>query len=88
MPQPDLAALVNAVVDDPEVKAMVKSLAMDALAEARDMIHRGSPIVKQNLIRALMPALVSSLKESSTTDNSEEIRTKQNELFAAMRDQT
>ncbi len=84
--QSDLAVLINAVVDDPDVKAMVKSLAMDALAEAQDMIRRGSPSVKQSVIRAVMPALVASLKESQVGDGLTDLRAKQNQLFGEIRD--
>lgn len=86
MAQPDLAALVNAVVDDPEVKTLVKALAMDALSEARDLIEHGNPQTKANLIRALMPALVQSLKETNTGDGLEELKKNQTALFAAMKE--
>lgn len=88
MAQADLAALVNAVVDDPQIKTMVKGLAMDALREAKDILENGTPQVKQNLIRVLMPALVASLKETNSGDGLEELRKTQNALFASVRDTT
>lgn len=88
MSQADLAALVNAVVDDPDVKQMVKDLAMDALGEARFMIENGSPAVKMGLIKSLMPALVQSLKETQSGDGLKELRDAQVELFGQMRDAT
>lgn len=86
MPTPDLATLINAVSDDPQIKTMVKALAMDALRECQDILHNGTPQVKQGLIRVLMPALVASLKETPSGDGLEELRKTQNALFASIRD--
>lgn len=84
--QSELATLINSVVDDPEVKTRVKALALLALDEAQDMILRGSPSVKQSMIRSIMPALVASLKESQTGDGLEGLRESQTKLFQEMRD--
>lgn len=86
MAKTDLSVLVNAVVDDPEVKSAVKSLALTALAEAKEVLITGNPQSKQNVMRMLMPALVASLKETTTGDGLESLRDTQNALFAAMRD--
>ena len=85
MPQPDLSTLVNAVVDDPEVKQMVKRLALDALNEARDMIHNGTPAIRSRLIGQLMPALIASLKETTSGDGLETLRSDMGKLFAETR---
>lgn len=88
MPQPDLSQLINAVVDDTDVKAAVKALAMSALNEAQEIIDSGAPQQKSNVLRMLLPALVASLKETQSGDGLEELRKTQNELFAATRDAT
>lgn len=82
----DLSQLMNAVVDDPDVKATVKALALDALNEARYQLQNGTPQNKANLIRALMPALISSLKETQTGDGLEALRETQSQIFSEMRD--
>lgn len=82
----DLSQLMNAVVDDPDVKATVKALALDALEEARYQIAHGTPQNKGNLVRALLPALIASLKETQTGDGIEKLREEQAKMFKEMRD--
>lgn len=82
----DLTQLMNAVVDDPDVKASVKALALDALNEARFQLANGTPQNRANLIRALLPSLVASLKETNTGDGLEELKKNQTALFHQLRD--
>lgn len=86
MPTNDLSQLVNAVVDDPDVKATVKALALDALNEARYQIANGTPRDKAVLVRALMPALIASLKETQSGDGMETLRDAQTDIFNQLRD--
>lgn len=86
MPKNDLSELINSVVDDTEVKHAVKSLALQALSEASDIIATGNPQSKQNIMRMLLPALVQSLKETNTGDGLEELRETQKALFKETKD--
>lgn len=82
----DLSQLMNAVVDDPDVKAAVKALAINALSEAQYQLQNGTPQNKANLIRALLPSLVASMKETQSGDGLEQLRETQEQMFKELRD--
>jgi hypothetical protein len=81
----DLAPLVAAVGDDPEVRAAVKGLALAALAQAHDLVVRGTPAVKAKVVAGILPALVRSLGESQDTTTTDQLRAELDDLFAQMR---
>lgn len=84
MPDP-LAELVNAVTDDPEVKASAKALALSTIAHAQYLLDRGQPAMKLQIIRSLLPTALASLKESPEDASVGELRDEMAAVLAEVR---
>lgn len=87
MAGPKLDALFNQVVDDPEVVAAVKDLALTAIGEAREMLSpHVAPQIRQQMVRTLLPTLVKSLEASRDTGTQDELRAEMKALLLEVRD--
>lgn len=84
MPDP-LAELVNAVADDPAVKDAARALALDTIARAHHLLTRGQPAMQLQIIRALLPTALASLKESPEDAGAVELRREMGALLAEVR---
>lgn len=54
--------------DDPEVRAAIRRLAIDAIEQARELLIDASPNIKMQMIRQLLPALAKSLSAGKDED--------------------
>lgn len=82
-----LDGLFNQVVDDPDVVAAVKSLALEAISQAREMLQpHMTPAIRQQMVRSILPTLVKSLEANRDASTDDELRAQMNDLFAAVRD--
>ncbi len=69
--------LVQASIDDdPELKRRIKALVNLAVDEAHELLVSGSPSIKQNVMRTLLPAAVRAAQAN-----------KQDEELATLREQ-
>lgn len=84
MPDP-LAELVNAVADDPEVKAAARALALDTISRAHTLLRRGQPAMQLQIIRSLLPTALASLKESPEDASVGELRAEMAAVLSEVR---
>lgn len=80
-----MEGLMAHVADDPEVRAAVKALALESLAQARVLVRSGAPSVKSRVVASVLPALVKGLGERQDTTTTDELRDQLDQLFAEMR---
>jgi hypothetical protein len=76
--------LLSTVVDDPDVRGAVKSLALEALGEARRLLRVGTPPVRARVMATVLPILVKSIGPASDTSN-DDLRSEMEAMFAEMR---
>lgn len=86
MPTDPLANMSASLVhDDPELRAAVKSLAMEAVTQARYIMERGTPNLKLAVIKVLMPAVARELAKKEDRDDLTQLRAEMSQMFAEMR---
>lgn len=86
MARNDLGSLLNEVVDDPEVTAAVKTLALDALAVASEMLSpNAAPHLRIQMVKSILPTLVRSLEKAPDGGDKDELRKRMEDLFAEVR---
>lgn len=78
------AELLSAVIDDPDVRGAVKSLALESLEEARRLLRVGTPPVRARVMATILPVLVKSIGPASDTSN-DDLRAEMEAMFAEMR---
>lgn len=86
MARANIGDLISVVADDPEVKDAARSLALAAIAEARQMLHQSQPTLKLQLIRSLLPTALASLKDNPENEHTRSLRDEMDALFKEMRD--
>lgn len=81
-----LDGLFNQVVDDPDVVAAVKSLALETIAQARDMLApHTAPHLRVQMVRSVLPTLVRSLEANRDANTDDELRAQMAELLVAVK---
>lgn len=85
MPKP-LDDLFNVVVDDPDVKAAVKALALEAVQVAREQLGpHMAPQVRAAAMRSVLPALIRSLDRERDNGADDDLRKQVVGLFEEVR---
>jgi hypothetical protein len=81
----NLAPLLNAVSDDPEIKALAKQLALDAIAQARYLLFNGAPEVRARMVATLLPVTMASMKQQPEDQDGIAMRVQMMELLAEVK---
>lgn len=79
------AAMAEVVEDSPELKNRVRALAEKALKWAEFDIDKGDPAARNNVIRALLPAMVKGAVASDDGERVKELEEQVAEMRAEMR---
>lgn len=75
----------EALAEDPEILSAAKSLILDSIAHAQELLDEGIPSVKMGIIRSLLPAAVKLATHQKTLDDEvEELRAQVNDMYARM----
>lgn len=83
---PDLLAnLPESLAHDPDIYNAIKSLVLDAIDEAREILDTAAPTNKLNLIRILLPAASRALSARQDSDGLDELRERIDTMYEAMR---
>lgn len=75
MPDDDLTdAIATVAAADPEISAMVRGIAMDALKKLKYYLANGSPQIQMQILRSFIPALIREMNRGEDDDGMNEIR--------------
>lgn len=64
-------AIPAGLENDPEVYAAMKSLALSAIQNAKEILETTAPSVQMQVVRMLLPAVSRSLSQRNEDDNDE-----------------
>lgn len=80
----DIAAQV--VAEDDELKSRVRGLIDLMLEQSEELIQTGTPAIKLQLMKSVIPALVKEMRPAEKNDELAELRTAMRELYASLRE--
>lgn len=79
------AAVEAAVSSDDQLRAQVGSFVKRAIGEAEALLVTGSPAVKAQLVRSVVPAMVKAMTVDDSPDEHAELRDRFDDLMAELR---
>ncbi len=82
----DMAALAAQVVsDDDAIKARVRRLVISTIELYEEMLITGTPAVKAQLIRSVVPAMLKEMQEEKVDDSIVNLRAEMREMMEQVR---